>query len=430
MVFTKYNTHLRDGLQFNNKREAVHKYTLLERNNRMEIKAIIKQFIDIFGGSADGIRVFQSPGRVNLIGEHTDYNGGFVFPAALTMKTTIVMRPRDDKTIRLKATDLDVIVEADTEKLDSYKNLDWGNYQLGVAYEMQKRGYFVGGMDMMYDDTVPHGGGLSSSAATEVSTALCIATLSNEKNGIGAPVDMIEMALIGQTAEHEYCGVNCGIMDQFASAMGKRDHAIFLKCDDLNYKLIPLELGNRKIVISNTKVKHALGASKYNERRSECDAGFEILKKAMPEKNCLGEISVEEFDKYKHFIDNDVVRRRIKHVITEDDRVLRSIDALEKGDIELFGSLMNGSHDSLRDDYEVTGFELDTMVDEARKIDGVLGSRMTGAGFGGCTVSIVEADSVEKFIAEVGAAYEAKTGLKPEFYVSDVGDGGREIKEF
>lgn len=396
----------------------------------MEIKAIIKQFIDVFGGSEDGIRVFQSPGRVNLIGEHTDYNGGFVFPAALTMKTTIVMRPRADKTIRLKATDLDVIVEADIDKLDSYKDLSWGNYQLGIANEMKNQGYFVGGMDMIYDDTVPHGGGLSSSAAIEVSTALCIATLSNEKNGISEPIDMIKLALIGQKTEHEYCGVNCGIMDQFASAMGKKNHAIFLKCDTLDYKLIPLELGSHKIVISNTKVKHSLGASKYNERRSECDAGFAVLKKAMPDKSCLGEISVEEFNKYSKFIDNEVVQKRIKHVITEDERVLRSIDALENGNIKLFGSLMNASHDSLRDDYEVTGFELDTMVDEARKIDGVLGSRMTGAGFGGCTVSIVEASAVDRFIAEVGAAYESKTGLKPEFYVSDVGDGAREIKEF
>lgn len=396
----------------------------------MEIKNIIEQFIALYGGTKDGIRVFQSPGRVNLIGEHTDYNGGFVFPAALTMANTVVVRKRDDNIIRLKATSLDVMVEADKTKLNDYRDLEWGNYQLGVAYEMEQAGYDVFGMDMLYDSTVPFGSGLSSSAAIEVSTALMIATLSNENKGITEPVDMIRMALIGQRAENKYCGVNCGIMDQFASAMGRENHAIFLKCDDLSYKLVPLELEGRKIVISNTKKKHKLGESKYNERRSECDAGFAILKGAMPEKNCLGEISVDEFEKHAHLIEDEIVRKRIKHVIYEDDRVLKSIDALTCGDIKTFAMYMNESHDSLRDDYEVTGIELDTLVDEARKIDGVLGSRMTGAGFGGCTVSIVEADAVDEFIEKVGKNYTEKTGLVPEFYVSEIGNGGMEIKEF
>jgi len=396
----------------------------------MEIKNIIEQFIALYGGTKDGIRVFQSPGRVNLIGEHTDYNGGFVFPAALTMANTVVVRKRDDNIIRLKATSLDVMVEADKTKLNDYRDLEWGNYQLGVAYEMEQAGYDVFGMDLLYDSTVPFGSGLSSSAAIEVSTALMIATLSNENKGIAEPVDMIRMALIGQRAENKYCGVNCGIMDQFASAMGRENHAIFLKCDDLSYKLVPLELEGRKIVISNTKKKHKLGESKYNERRSECDAGFAILKGAMPEKNCLGEISVDEFEKHAHLIEDEIVRKRIKHVIYEDDRVLKSIDALTKGDIKTFAMYMNESHDSLRDDYEVTGIELDTLVDEARKIDGVLGSRMTGAGFGGCTVSIVEADAVDEFIEKVGKNYTEKTGLVPEFYVSEIGNGGMEIKEF
>ena len=394
------------------------------------INTLIDEFINLYGGEKDGIRVFTSPGRVNLIGEHTDYNGGFVFPAALTMGTVIIVRKRDDNVIRLKATSLDVIVEADKTKLNDYRDLEWGNYQLGVAYEMEQAGYDVFGMDMLYHNTLPYGSGLSSSAAIEVSTALCIATLSNEAKGVNEDIDMISLALIGQKAENKYCGVNCGIMDQFASAMGKENNAIFLKCDDLTYQYVPLELDGKKIVISNTKAKHSLGSSKYNERRSECDAGFAILKEAMPEKNCLGEISVEEFEKYAHLIENETIRRRIKHVITEDDRVLKSIDALNAGDVKLFAQYMNGSHDSLRYDYEVTGNELDTMVDEARKIDGVLGSRMTGAGFGGCTVSIVEADAVEEFIEKVGANYEAKTGLKPEFYVSEIGNGGMEIKEF
>lgn len=394
----------------------------------MEVKEMIKEFISIYGGSEDGIRVFASPGRVNMIGEHTDYNGGYVFPAALKMRTTIVMRKRDDNIVRLKATDLDGIVEADINKLDSYKGIKWGDYQIGVMYMLSEAGYDICGADMLYDDTVPHGGGLSSSAAIEVSTALCFATLSNEKNGITTPIDMIEMAKIGQKAEHEYAGVNCGIMDQFASAMGKENCAIFLDCKDLSFKHVPLDLSGKEIVISNTNKKHALGASKYNERRSECEAGFAILKKAMPEKNCLGEISLEEFEAHKHLITDPVVLKRIKHVISEDDRVLKAVDALSAGDIKTFGELMNASHDSLRDDYEVTGFELDTMVEEARKIPGVLGSRMTGAGFGGCTVSIVEADAVDKFIKTVGKNYEEKTGLHPDFYVTEPGDGGKEIK--
>ena len=394
----------------------------------MTVAEIKKMFIEIYGGSEDGLRVFASPGRVNLIGEHTDYNGGYVFPAALKMRTTIVLRPNGENVVRLAATDLPDRVEIDVNKIEDYKGIRWGDYQAGIISEMMKDGYDIVGCDMLYDDTTPHGGGLSSSAAIEVSTALAFATLHNEKNGIDTPIDMIEMAKIGQRAENVFVGVNCGIMDQFASAMGKEDHAVFLQCQSLDYKHVPVKLDGKKIVVSNTKKKHSLGASKYNERRSECEKGFEILKKAMPEKNCLGEISVEEFEAHKHLLTDDVVFRRIRHVITEDDRVLKSIVALEAGDIAKFGEYMNGSHDSLRDDYEVTCLELDTMVEEARKIKGVLGSRMTGAGFGGCTVSIVEADAVDTFIAEVGKNYEARTGLKPEFYVTEIGNGGMEIK--
>lgn len=396
----------------------------------MEINAIVEEFIKLYGGDRSDIRIFESPGRVNMIGEHTDYNGGFVFPAALTMKNTIVVRKRDDNIIRLKATSLDVMVEADINKLDSYRDLEWGNYQLGVAYMMQQAGYDIVGCDMLYDGTVPYGSGLSSSAAIEVSTALCFAKFSNEKNGIDKEIDMIEMAKIGQKAENQYCGVNCGIMDQFASAMGKKDHAIFLKCDNLTFDYAPLVLDGKKIILSNTKKKHALGDSKYNERRSECEKGFEILHSAMPEKNCLGEISVKEFEANKHLIKDEVILKRIKHVIYEDERVLESVEALKCGDIAKFGQLMNQSHDSLQYDYEVTGDELDIMVEEARKIKGVVGSRMTGGGFGGCTVSIVDDGSVDEFIKTVGANYEKRTGITPEFYVSEIGDGGHEVTDF
>lgn len=390
-----------------------------------EIKS---EFIKLYGGEEKDIRVFYSPGRVNLIGEHTDYNGGFVFPAALTMGTMIALRVNGSNTIRMKATDLPDIVELDINNLDAYRELWWGNYQAGVCAELIKEGYDIVGCDMLYDDTLPHGGGLSSSAAIEVATALAFATLSNEKNGITEEIDMIKMALIGQAAEHNYCGVNCGIMDQFASAMGKSNHAIFLDCKSLDYKLIPLKMEGCKLVITNTNKKHSLASSKYNERRSECDTGYALLKEALPEINCLGDVSVEIFELLRHLIKDEVILNRITHVIYEDDRVMRSIDALSKGDIELFGQLMNESHDSLRDLYEVTGIELDTLVDEARKISGVVGSRMTGAGFGGSTVSIVREDAVEEFKEKVGAGYTEKIGYAPTFYVCDIGDGGSELK--
>ncbi len=389
-----------------------------------EIKS---EFIKLYGGSEQDIRIFYSPGRVNLIGEHTDYNGGFVFPAALTMGTMIALRVTGKNTIRMKATDLPDIVEIDTDNLDNYKDLWWGNYQAGVMSELKKGGYDIVGCDMLYDDTLPHGGGLSSSAAIEVATALAFATLSNEKNGIAEKPDMIKMALIGQAAEHNYCGVNCGIMDQFASAMGKANHAIFLDCKNLDFKLVPLKMDGCKLVITNTNKKHSLASSKYNERRSECDRGYAILKEALPEINCLGDVTAELFDKVKNLIKDEVILSRVTHVVNEDDRVLRSIEALTKGDIALFGKLMNESHDSLRYLYEVTGIELDTLVEEARKIPGVLGSRMTGAGFGGSTVSIVREESVEEFKEKVGVGYTEKIGYAPTFYVCDIGDGGSEL---
>ena len=395
----------------------------------MNIPEIKKQFIELYGGTEDDLRVFASPGRVNLIGEHVDYCGGPVFPAALTMKTTIVARKRDDNIIRLKATDLDIMVETTVEDMASLKDkLKWGDYQLGVAVELQNAGYDICGCDLLYDDTTPHGGGLSSSAAIEVSTALMFATFSNEKNGITAPVDMIEMAKLGQAAEHNFIGVNCGIMDQFASAMGKADHAIFLNCATLEYEHIPLNLGNYCLVLSNTNKKHSLGSSKYNERRGECEEGLNALKTVLPDINQLCDVSVDEFETNKDVIKNDVVRKRIKHVVYECDRVHQSAVALKAGNLAEFGKLMNASHTSLQYDYEVTCDELDCLASEALKIDGVLGSRMTGAGFGGCTVSIVEKSAVDNFISTLGEIYTKTFGHDASFYISEIGDGGKEIK--
>ncbi len=394
----------------------------------MTSSEIKSEFIKLYGGSESDIRVFYSPGRVNLIGEHTDYNGGFVFPAALTMGTMIALRVNGENKIRMKATDLPDLVEMDIDNLDNYRDLWWGNYQAGVCVELLKEGYDIIGCDMLYDDTLPHGGGLSSSAAIEVATALAFATLSNEKNGITDPIDMVKMAFIGQAAEHNYCNVNCGIMDQFASAMGKRDHAIFLDCKKMDYQLVPLKMDGCKLVITNTNKKHSLASSKYNERRSECDTGFAILKEALPEINCLGDVTVDMFEGVKHLIKDEIILNRVTHVINEDDRVLRSIKALTDGDTPLFGKLMTESHVSLRDLYEVTGDELDTLAAEAWKIPGVLGSRMTGAGFGGSTVSIIKEEAVDEFKEKVGKNYTEKIGYAPTFYVCDIGDGGHEIK--
>ncbi len=237
------------------------------------------------------------------------------------------------------------------------------------------------------------------------------------------------MAKLSQKAEHNYIGVMCGIMDQFASAMGKKNHAIFLDCKNLDYKLIPIELDGYKLVLSNTNKKHSLGASAYNERRSQCEAGFEILKDKLPEITCLGDVSVENFRNVEGAIEDDLIRKRVRHVIEEDDRVKKAIEVLIKGDLKAFGELMTASHISLRDLYNVSCDELDILVEEALKIDGVLGSRMTGAGFGGCTVSLVRDDAVDEFVDKIGKIYQEKVGYAPSFYITEIGDGGRELFE-
>lgn len=395
----------------------------------MEISKMKEMFCELYGSDKEELRVFASPGRVNLIGEHVDYCGGPVLPAALTMKTTIIARKRKDDIIRMRATDLDICVETSIGDIDKLKGkLKWGDYQLGVADELMKAGYNICGCDLLYDDTTPHGGGLSSSAAIEISTALCFATFANENAGRNKEIDMIELALLAQKAEHNYIGVNCGIMDQFASAMGKQDHAIYLNCTTLDYELVPLELGDYRLVLSNTNKKHSLGSSKYNERRGECEEGLEALKTALPDINQLADVSISDFEMYQGRIENPVVKKRIRHVVAECDRVHKSVQALKHGDLVKFGQLMNASHDSLRDDYEVSCDELDLLVAEARKFDGVLGSRMTGAGFGGCTVSVVKKDIIDEFVEKIGNVYLEKFGHPASFYISEIGDGGREIK--
>jgi galactokinase len=390
-------------------------------------RELIEIFLSYFGGQSDGIRIFKSPGRVNLIGEHTDYNGGFVFPAALTMDTTLLARPRSDRKINLIATDLKQMVNASLDELQKWKDLRWGNYQLGVADELQKAGYKLCGCDLLYDDKVPLGSGLSSSAAIEVATAFALVSLGDAYHGIKREINMVEIAKIAQKAEHNYVGVKCGIMDQFTSAMGKKNMAIFLDCRDLTWEMVPLDMNGYKLVIANTNVKRSLGSEKYNERRSECEKGLEQMRYIFPDASYLRDISVDDFIRHQGQIADETIRKRVAHVVYENERVIKAVEALKKNRLKEFGELMNASHNSLRDLYEVTGMELDTLVEQARKVEGVLGSRMTGAGFGGCTVNLVREDKVQEFVECVGKAYNKEIGHDASFYITETGDGGREI---
>ncbi len=388
-----------------------------------DVTSLKQQFIQRFGGNASDIFVFQAPGRVNLIGEHTDYNGGAVFPAALTFGTTLLIAPRQDGKLRFASTNFPYSLEVSADDISYSEEHDWANYPKGIVWELAQHGVGLSqGYSFLYHGEIPNGAGLSSSASIEVVTAYALLTLE------GQPTDTVDIARWSQHAENEYIGVKCGIMDQFAVANGRKDHAILLDCDTLDYKLVPFRSGDYKIVIGNTNKRRGLVDSKYNERRSECDQAVADLKAAFPDLTLLGQLTPAQFESQQHLIGNETVRRRARHVIEEIDRVKQSMNVLGQDDLAAFGKLMNASHDSLRDLYEVTGQELDAMVDAARQVPGVLGSRMTGAGFGGCTVSLVHRDSVESFKADVGREYEAKTGLRADFYVCDIGDGVREIK--
>ncbi|TCM89808.1 galactokinase [Paenibacillus sp. BK033] len=386
------------------------------------IQQLTQQFIQQFGGEAEGIKAFHAPGRVNLIGEHTDYNGGYVFPAALTFGTTLLIRKRDDRQLGLATTNFPSSKSLDIDSIAYDEADDWMNYPKGIVYELEQKGIqFSSGYDLLFHGEIPNGAGLSSSASIEVVTAYALLTME------GQPTDTVQIALLSQKSENEFNGVQCGIMDQFAVANGKKDHAILLMCDTLEYELVPFQSGAYKLVIGNTNKRRGLVDSAYNERRSQCEQAVVDLQAAFPELKLLGQINLEQFNANKHLIKDEVVRNRAQHVVEEIDRVLRSMDALKANDLEAFGQYMNGSHDSLRDLYEVTGPELDAMVAAARQVPGVLGSRMTGAGFGGCTVSLVHEDSIERFKEEVGRKYTEATGLAPDFYVCSIGNGVEQL---
>lgn len=380
-----------------------------------------EKFEEIYGTEGE-IREYFAPGRVNLIGEHTDYNGGHVFPCALTIGTYGVAKKREDNKIHFYSANLEnaAVVEVSLDDLSYQKSYGWANYPLGVVWAFDGKGKKITqGFDMAIWGNIPNGSGLSSSASLEVLTGVILRDLYGFDE-----LSMTDLALIGQYSENNFNGCNCGIMDQFAVAMGKKDHAIFLDTSDLSYEYAKIQLPDAKIVIANSKVKHSLVDGKYNERREECAKALEELQTVCDIKS-LGDLDEATFEANKDAIKDSERQKRAKHAVAENQRTIKAVEALKNNDLKLFGELMNQSHISLRDDYKVSCEEIDVLVDEAWKIDGVIGSRITGGGFGGCTVSIVKNDAVDEFMEKVGKEYKARTGIEAEFYVVDIGEGAR-----
>lgn len=384
---------------------------------------LLEKFKELFG-NADGVSLYFSPGRVNLIGEHTDYNGGHVFPCALTLGTYGAARKRNDRLVHFYSMNLDHlgVIEASLDELVNKKEYNWANYPFGVVWAFAEKGYTLGcGFDMVIWGNIPNGSGLSSSASLEVLTGVILKDL----YGIDA-LSMTDLALIGQYSENNFNGCNCGIMDQFAVAMGKKDHAIFLDTSTLNYEYAPVVLEDAKIVITNSKVKHSLVDSAYNQRRQECTDALSELQSVVEIKT-LGDLYEETFEKHKDAIKDPIRQKRARHAVKENQRTIQAVAALRAGDITRFGQLMNQSHISLRDDYEVSCEEIDILVDLAWALPGVIGSRITGGGFGGCTVSIVKNEAVDTFTESIGQAYKEKVGHEAEFYIVDIGDGAKRL---
>lgn len=386
-------------------------------------KELMQKFYEIFGNEGD-VRSYFAPGRVNLIGEHTDYNGGHVFPCALTIGTYGIARKRDDNKIRFYSANFSKlgVIETSLDDLVPSEKAGWTNYPKGVMWTFEKRGYkLTSGVDFLIWGNIPNGSGLSSSASLEVLTGVMLRDLFGFDE-----ITMQDLALIGQYSENNFNGMNCGIMDQFASAMGKKDCAIFLDTSNLNFEYAPVKLPDAKIVITNSKVKHSLVGSAYNDRRNECETALKDLQK-VTDIQTLGDLTEEEFEAHKEAIQDPVCRVRAKHAVYENQRTIKAVNALKENNIEEFGRLMNASHVSLRDDYEVSCEEIDILVDLAWQIPGVIGSRITGGGFGGCTVSIVKNDAVDTFIDTIGKQYKEKVGHEAEFYVVEIGDGAGKL---
>ena len=387
----------------------------------MKIEELKQAFAEAYGQQAE--LVYFAPGRVNLIGEHTDYNGGHVFPCALSFGTYMLLAKNDKQQMRFKSLNMPEIIALNLDQLTTpLPGNSWVNYPLGCIAQFIRRGKKMqGGWDILIWGNVPAGAGLSSSAALEVVTACAFNDI------LSAGYDKTELAKIGQLSEHEFAGVNCGIMDQFASAQGKKDHAIYLDCNTLDFELVPVKLEGIKVVISNTHSPHKLDSGAYNDRVAQCSLAVEQLRAVRPNLKNLAELSEDEFQQIKSAITDPIALKRAEHVVGECQRTIDAVAALKAGNIKRFGQLMCQSHVSLRDNYEVTGLHLDTLAEEAWKIDGVIGSRMTGGGFGGCTVSLVKEEAIPAFIEMVGAAYKAKTGIQADFYVAEISDGVHKI---
>lgn len=386
-------------------------------------KELIEKFEELFGAGGE-IRAYFAPGRVNLIGEHTDYNGGHVFPCALTIGTYGLARKRQDKKLRFYSMNFGEagIIESSIENLKPVKKDGWTNYPKGVIWAFEKYGHEISsGVDFLVYGDIPNGSGLSSSASLEVLTGLMLKDIHSMDE-----VTKQDLAVMGQYSENHFNGMNCGIMDQFASAMGKKDSAIFLDTNTLKFEYAPVKMPDAQIVIVNSKVKHSLVGSAYNDRRSESEAALKDLQEVV-DIQTLGDLTEETFEKYKGAIKDPVCRKRAKHAVYENQRTIKAYKALKANALEDFGKYMNASHVSLRDDYEVSCEEIDFLVELSWKIPGVIGSRMTGGGFGGCTVSIVKKDAVDSFIDIVGKGYMEKTGLKADFYVVDIGEGAHRL---
>ena len=381
-------------------------------------ETVLKKFEELYGGAGEA-RVYFAPGRVNMIGEHTDYNGGHVFPCALTIGTYAAVKKRTDRKLRFYSMNFENmgVTESSLDDLTPSDAAGWTNYPKGVMWAFAERGMKMDcGLDIVLNGNIPNGSGLSSSASLEVLTGFYLRDL------FGFDVTNVDLALIGQYSENNFNGMNCGIMDQFASAMGKKDNAIFLDTADLSYQYAPLVLDGAKIIVTNSKVKHSLVNSGYNTRGKESEQALADLQKAVDIKS-LGDLTEEAFEENRSAIKDAVCAKRAKHAVYENRRTIRAVEALKANNLREFGELMNASHVSLRDDYEVSCDEIDVLVEEAWKVDGVIGSRITGGGFGGCTVSIVKDEAVDTFKEKVGAAYRERVGKEADFYVVEIGDG-------
>lgn len=385
----------------------------------IELSELRRRFQEMYGTAP---RVFRAPGRVNLIGEHTDYNDGFVLPMAINRQTCVAGARRTDRKVRFHTLDLNRSAEFDLDAESVITRGSWTNYVEGVAREIERDGIRLAGADLLITSDVPVGAGLSSSAALEISVGFCLLALSN------AEIDRVKLALAGQRAEHEFTGARTGIMDQFIAARGQTGHALLIDCRALEATPVPLDSSQTVIVICDTGVKHNLASSEYNRRRADCEQGVELLREFLPDIRALRDVSATEFALYEDRLP-EPVRRRCRHVITENARTLRAVEALRRDDLKEFGNLMFASHASLQHDYEVSCVELDTLVRIATDAQGVYGARMTGGGFGGCTVNLVRRSHLEEFQQTILREYRRATNRDARIYISEAAGGAEEIKQ-